>query len=205
MKNLAAAALFAALTLTAGAAGAAEPPPDEVIRATVKEVLGVIRERRAELRQNPRELRALIRTRVAPVFDAARIARLILGRHYKTASKQQVADFIREFEDFLIRTYSSAVFEYDKLEITVQPPQFNSKGDKALVKSVVELPARDPVKVHYKMRADKKQRWKIYEVTVNGISLITNYRTIYGKLIEREGLDGLIAQLAAKNRKHGEQ
>jgi len=204
VKNFIAAVLLAALTLTAGAA-AAETPPDEVIRTTVKEVLGVIRERRAELQQNPRELRALIRTRVAPVFDAARIARLILGRHYKTASKRQVADFIREFEDFLIRTYSSAVFEYDQLEITVQPPQFNSKGDKALVKSVVELPARDPVKVHYKMRADKNRRWRIYEVTVNGISLITNYRTIYGKLIEREGLDGLIAQLAAKNRKHGEQ
>lgn len=204
MKNLAAAALLAAFTLAAGAA-VAETPPDQVIRATVQEVLGVIRERRAELRQNPRELRALIRTRVAPVFDAGRIARLILGRHYKTASKQQVTDFIREFEDFLIRTYSSAVFEYDKLEITVQSPQFNSKGDKALVKSVVELPARDPVKVHYKMRADKEQQWKIYEVTVNGISLITNYRTIYGKLIEREGLDGLIAQLAEKNRKHGEQ
>ncbi len=204
MRNFIAAALLAALTLAAGGA-AAETPPDEVIRATVKEVLGVIRERRAELQQNPRELRALIRTRVAPVFDAARIARLILGRHYKTASKRQVADFIREFEDFLIRTYSSAVFEYDRLEITVQPPQFNSKGDKALVKSVVELPARDPVKVHYKMRADKNRRWRIYEVTVNGISLITNYRTIYGKLIEREGLDGLIAQLAAKNRQHGEQ
>jgi len=204
VRNFIAAALLAALTLAAGGA-AAETPPDEVIRATVKEVLGVIRERRAELQQNPRELRALIRTRVAPVFDAARIARLILGRHYKTASKRQVADFIREFEDFLIRTYSSAVFEYDRLEITVQPPQFNSKGDKALVKSVVELPARDPVKVHYKMRADKNRRWRIYEVTVNGISLITNYRTIYGKLIEREGLDGLIAQLAAKNRQHGEQ
>ena len=197
---IAGAAPVLVLALGAAMPAAAATAPDEVIRGTTNEVLQILDERRDDFQRDPEALHAMVREQAEAIFDTQRITRLILGRHYRGATPEQVERFTHEFREFLIRTYATAVFEIGTISIDYLPPTYSKDGKKALVKTAVSLSSTtEPVTVHYKLNVDEQERWRIYEVTVNGVSLIINYRTIYDRIIREKGLDELIANLTARN------
>lgn len=176
--------------------------PDELVRTTINELIEELETRRAELEQDREMLYRMVEEVVVPHFEVPVIARLILARHWRGASEAQRAGFAEEFKKLLIRTYATALFEYTgKEKMEVKPLRRKEGERKARVETTVTLPDAPPIPVNYAFLLTDGDQWKIYDVEIDGISLVTNYRSSYNEIIQREGLDGLIEQLARKNDK----
>ncbi len=190
---------IAALLLTANVA-AASVAPDELVRTTINELIEELESRRGELQADKRKLYSMVENVVVPHFAVPVIARLVLARHWRSASESQRDAFADEFKKLLIRTYATALFEYTgKEKMEVRPPKMKEGERRARVETEVTLPDGPPVPVNYSFLQDDAGEWKIYDVDIDGISLVTNYRSSYGQIIGQKGLDGLIADLKEKN------
>jgi len=192
--------ISAALLFCLGAAPAqSSVPPDELVETTVNELIEKLEQRRAELEQDKRKLYQMVEEVVVPHFAVPVIARLVLARHWREASEEQRASFAEEFKKLLIRTYATALFEYtgnEKME--VKPARIQEEKRRARVETLVTLPNSSPVPVNYSFILTEGE-WKIYDVDIDGLSLVTNYRSTYGDFIRTNGLDALIEELARKN------
>jgi phospholipid transport system substrate-binding protein len=189
-------ALLAAL-LTAPLAIATGQSPNELIHNLIDRVVAEL-EARPALRSDRDGLRRLVEERVAPAFDFAALSRLALGKHWRTATPEQRARFSDEFHRLLVRTYSGYLGDYDGEAIEYQAQPAPDGAHRAEVLTRVTAPGRPPVTVKYSLLAGA-EGWKIYNISVEGISLVTTYRSSFDEEIQRTGLDGLIASLAARN------
>jgi phospholipid transport system substrate-binding protein len=136
---------------------------------------------------------------IYPHMDFDRISALVLGKHWKDASPAQRERFKSEFKTLLVRTYSRAFIEFKEWSIRFLPLQMNPEDKKIIVKTEVLQPGQQPIGVDYRM-ALTNDGWKAYDITIEGVSLVTNYRSSFKTEIEREGsLDGVIATLATRN------
>lgn len=179
---------------------AATVAPDELIKTTINELIEELESRRGELVEDKQKLYDMVENVVVPHFDVPVIARLVLAQHYRGASEAQRDAFAEQFKKLLIRTYATALFEYTgKEEMTVKPPRMKEGEKRARVDTEVTLPGGAPIPVNYAFLQDGGGEWKIYDVNIDGISLVTNYRSSYGQFIGQNGLDALIDQLAKKN------
>ncbi|MGH8497772.1 MAG: MlaC/ttg2D family ABC transporter substrate-binding protein, partial [Methylococcales bacterium] len=136
-----------------------------------------------------------------PHVDFVRVSALVLGKHWKRATTDQKKRFMKEFRALLVRTYAVAFSEYSEWDINYIPLQFSPDDDKVFVKTEIIRSGARPVSVNYKMvRTDDS--WKVYDVVIEGISFITNYRTTFNNEVARSGsLDSVIERLAQKNNK----
>ncbi|MCI0653389.1 MAG: ABC transporter substrate-binding protein [Methylococcaceae bacterium] len=138
---------------------------------------------------------------LVPHVDFVRVSALVLGKHWKRATTDQKKRFMKEFRALLIRTYAVAFYEYSEWDINYIPLQFGPDDDKVFVKTEIIRPGAPPVSVNYKM-ARKDNSWKVYDVVVEGISFITNYRATFNNDVARSGsLDSVIERLAQRNNK----
>lgn len=134
-----------------------------------------------------------------PHVDFVRVSALVLGKHWKTATTDQKKRFIKEFRNLLVRTYAVAFSEYSEWDINYIPLKFNPGDDKVFVKTQIIRPGAPPASVDYRM-VRKGQSWKVYDVVIEGISFITNYRTTFKNEVARSGsLDTVIERLAQRN------
>ena len=172
--------------------------PDALVRETTDKVLEELTQNRAALDEDVQRLYQLVDEIVLPHFDFTRMSKLVLGKHWKKASDAQRQKFKEEFKSLLVRTYATALFEYTGQEIIYKPFHSEAGSDRAVVKT--EIVARDGpnIPMDYVLKKGAKQDWLVYDVRIDGISLVTNYRNAYGRIIDAKGIDTLIASLAKK-------
>lgn len=131
--------------------------------------------------------------------DFDRIAPLVLGKHWKTATNGERSRFKDEFKTQLVRVYSRAFIEYNDWTLRFQPFDMSNDATKVVVKTNVLQPGQQPVDVNYRMYLNKGE-WKVYDIIIDGVSLVTNYRSSYNDEIQRKGsLSALIDELAKRN------
>ena len=192
---------MAALLLVAAGARADTTPPDVVVRTTSEEVLKLVAEDPELRKGNPAKVIELIETRVVPHFDTARMTRLAVGQPWRTATKEQQAALIQEFKTLLVRSYGAAYTTYRQVKMEVPPLKLAGNEDDVTVKSNILLPGgAPPVRVDYAM-ASTPDGWKVYNVVVDGVSLVTNYRNDFAGQIQQGGIEGLLGNLRERNAK----
>jgi len=136
---------------------------------------------------------------INPHTDFDKIAPLVLGKHWKTATPVEQDRFTHEFQTLLIRTYSRAFVEYSDWTIRYLPLEMPNGATKVIVKTEVLQPGQKPVDVNYRMYLIKGE-WKVYDIMIDGVSLVTNYRSTFNEDIQRKGsLSAVIDALAKRN------
>lgn len=188
-----------ALGFLAGFAYAGESlaPPQIVIQQTSEQMKEVLRKEKMPL--DAARINRYVDQILDPNVDFNRVSALVLGRHWKTANKDQKSRFKKEFRETLIRTYATAFTEFKNWAIRFKPLRMKPKDKKVVVRIEVLQPGSPPVAVSYRM-VSKKDGWKAYDVIIEGISLVTNYRTTFQDEAQRSGsLDRVIERLAARN------
>jgi len=189
---LVAAAFFGA----ALSAGAAEMSPDQLVKSTADEVLSVIR-----TTKDKRALRQAAEQKVLPHFDFRAMTQLAVGRYWRDASPAQQKALTDSFRTLLVNTYTASMntANLNAAEaVEVKPVDVKGQND-VLVRTTVKTTGRQPIPVDYRMQRGP-EGWKIYDVIVENLSLVTNYRSSFASEIQRSGIDGLVKALEAKNR-----
>jgi phospholipid transport system substrate-binding protein len=188
--------LFAFLLVAAGAAPAQNKAPDELIKSTFEEAKEVVKQN-----PDPKKLRQIAEQKLLPYFDFQEMTRLAVGPGWRQATPEQRQALVDSFRALLVNTYTAALNQAQNLldkTMDVKPAQ--KTGDKdALVRSVVRSPGRPPLAIDYRM-LEKGDGWKVYDVVVEGVSLVTTYRGEFGEEVRRSGVAGLIKILEDKNR-----
>ncbi|HEB95597.1 MAG TPA: ABC transporter substrate-binding protein, partial [Sedimenticola thiotaurini] len=128
-------------------------------------------------------------------FDFERMSRLALGRHWRKASEQQRQAFVAAFRQLLVRTYATALLNYSDEQIVYKPLRQEPTGKEAVVNTLVSEPGGAPVPIDYRLHLGSDGHWRVYDVIVDGVSLVSNYRSSFGSEIRRRGMDGLIRKL----------
>jgi phospholipid transport system substrate-binding protein len=190
-----------ALALPARAASAAdEVSPETLVRERTAKILELIKANRESYNRDVRQLFAMVDKEVLPYFDFSAMARSVLGRYWREANEDQRARFTAAFREMLVRTYATALLKYTDEEI-VYLPYTGQPGDRtAVVRTEVRRGGgAPPVPIHYGFYKNPNG-WKVYDITVEGVSLVTSYRASYAEKIQKEGLEALIASIERSNR-----
>lgn len=189
------AAIVLSLTCLTGLAFADARSPDQIVRETADTLSARIDGRQKQLEANPPELYKLVDEVFLPVFDTDYAGRLVLGKHWRTATPAQRQQFIDTFYDFLLRSYARYVlrFERDKVRILPDPSGFQDPK-RAVVKTEMQLEDGTKLPVHYSLH-QTKDGWRAYDVRIEGISYVQNYRNQFNAEIGAKGIDAVIARL----------
>ena len=172
--------------------------PQKLIESVASKTLERVRADRELIKKDPKYIHQLVNELVLPHFDFESMSKWALGKYWRRASKQQRKDFIREFKSLLIRTYATSLSEYADQTIKYLPFRGKLSSGDVTVRSEVEQPGGFPVPIDYKLHI-KGGEWKVYDVKIDDISLVANYRSSFSKQIRKSGLDALIKKLANKN------
>ncbi len=182
-----------------GAADAAAPL--ELVRSTTEVLLDDMRAHRADYAKDRSKLYAMAEEKVLPHFDFRRMSQWVLGRNWKQATPEQRDRFVTEFRMLLVRTYSTALLNYTDEEIVYQPVKAAPDASEVVVRTEVKnKTGRPPIPVFYSFYRNGDGEWKVFDVSIEGVSIVTNYRAVYASRIREAGMDGLIASIAAQNR-----
>ncbi len=181
--------------------GAATRPAQEIIQDTSARMIDALRKNSTALRQDSSRIYQLVEQIVLPNFDFQLMSRWVLGRAWQQASPEQRRLFADEFRTLLVRTYAKALLEYADQDIRM-PPQPSASGDQATVRTEVQPKSGRPIQINYSMNLGQ-QGWKVYDVTVDGVSLVTSYRSTFASQIRNSGLDAVIADLRQRNAQGG--
>ena len=176
----------------------ASDDPTAVVRDTAERVLDSLRSDRARY-QDDHALFQLVREVVFPRLDRERTAQWVLGANWRTATPAQREQFIAEFSDLLLRTYGTALRQYDSEKLNYLPAQVPAGADRVTVRTEIIRPDGPKVSVDY-LLTNRSGEWKVYDVIIENVSLVVTYRSEYSAIIKRDGMDGLLKQLADRNR-----
>ncbi len=186
------AALFATLVL-------AQEAPDVLVKRVTEEVLDIVRQDKNIQNGDSRKAIELVDAKVIPHFNFAHMTALAVGKEWRKASPQQQQQLTAEFKTLLVRTYSNALTSYKNQRVIFKPFRMNPGDSDVQVRTEVDQPGNKPVQLDYNLEK-LDAGWKVYDVNVAGISLVTNYREQFGQEIRNGGIDGLIKTVAAKNK-----
>ncbi|MDA8415566.1 MAG: ABC transporter substrate-binding protein [Betaproteobacteria bacterium] len=173
--------------------------PETVISQTADEVLNTLKTDK-DIRNGDRaKAYALIQNKVLPHFDFFRMTRLAMGKYWRDASAAQQQQLADGFRDLLVRTYSSSLSQYKDQQMKVKGSDIDSDGTEATVHSLI-IPSGGPsIPIDYRMEKVGDD-WKVFDIQVDSVSLVTNYRGEFGEIVRSRGVDGLIQALAEKSR-----
>jgi phospholipid transport system substrate-binding protein len=175
--------------------------PQAIIQKISDQLQVILKKDRERLQKDPAYVYQLADELLVPYIDFGRVSSLALGKHWRRAEPVQKREFVEQFKHMLIRTYATAFKEIEEWEIRHLPvKQGKRKGD-VFVRTEVLRPGAQPVSVDYRMYLNRAGEWKVYNVKIENISLITTYRTKFQQEIRRGGMDGLLQTLKSKNSK----
>ena len=200
MKKYLGIPLMLSAWLLATPAWAIETSPDTLVDNTAQEVLAIVRQDKDIRGGNKAKILDLVEAKVLSHFNFNRMTRLAMGKNWSKAAPEQQQELVKEFRTLLVRTYSNALSNYSDATIKVEP--LKSKGDETdtTVKTrVIQEQGQEPVPIDYSMEKTS-DGWKVYDVTVAGVSLVTNYRSTFNTQVREGGVEKLIKTLADKNR-----
>ncbi len=176
----------------------ANPDAENLAKSTVDKVLQVIRAEKSAFEADPSKLYALVDDVVLPNFDFERMAKLVLAQNWNAANDDQKARFIKEFRALIVRTYARSLLDYTDQEVKFLPSRSEDDRRVTIRTEVVKPGTSKAIPIDYDMYLPSAQ-WKVYDVKVDGVSLVMNYRSSYAEEIRKNGLDGLISQLKTKS------
>jgi phospholipid transport system substrate-binding protein len=180
-------------------AGAAEfPAPDVLARSVTDEVLAIVRADEDIQSGDQKKVLALVEAKVVQHFHFVRMTQLAMGRNWRQATPEQKTALTREFRTLLVRTYTAAFTQYKNQVVDYRPLRLMPDDTEVVVRSVVRQPSGPPVAVDYNMEKTA-EGWKVYNVKIEGISLVENYRNTFHNEVQKNGVDGLIEALNSKN------
>lgn len=188
------AALVVLLLLVRAPAVTASDDPQVVLAGVTDHFLTEVRASREALAANPERIHALVREIILPHIDFEMVSRRVLGKAWRTATPVQRAQFARAFETRLLRTYAAAIPENADVNFRFHPVRLADGARKATVRSEIPGNGGPPIRVNYAVYK-RDENWLIYDVTIEGISMVTNYKQTFAREIRKHGLDGLIARL----------
>jgi phospholipid transport system substrate-binding protein len=189
-----------ALTLAAAPMARAEDlPPDVQVKSVTEEVLATIRQDKDIQAGNIGKLADLVDSKILPYFDFTRMTQLALAVNWRRATPEQQKALTQEFRTLLVRTYSTALSSYRDQVIDFKPLRARPEDTEVTVRSEVRQRGAQPVSIDYDMEKTPTG-WKVFDVKVAGVSLITTYREDFANQVRDSGVDGLIKTLATKNR-----
>lgn len=195
MKNLLALAAAACLSLPV----LAQQAPNDLVQQVTEEVLEVIRKDREIQNGGTSKVIDLVDEKVLPHFNFQRMTALAVGREWRRATPQQQQQLAAEFKTLLVRTYANALTGYRNQRVVYRPFRMKPEETDVLVRTEVQQPGNKPIQLDYSLEL-RDGKWKVYDVTVAGISLVTNYRDQFAQEVRTGGIDGLIASITSKNR-----
>jgi phospholipid transport system substrate-binding protein len=178
---------------------AADLPPDVLAKNTTQEVLAILRADKDIQGGNVQKVYDLVEDKVLPHFDFNRMTQLAVGKHWNAATPQQKQALVREFRALLVRTYSTSLTAFKDQAIEFKPFSMKPDDTEVTVQTEVKQPGGKPVPINYEMYKTAFG-WKVYDVSIDGVSLVINYRSSFASTIRQSGIDGLISKLEAKSR-----
>ena len=178
---------------------AAAVGPDQLIKNTSEEVLGALEENKEKYKEQPEEIFSLVNKIILPHMDFRAMSKLSLGKNWRKANVDQQTRFTDAFKTMLVRTYSKSLTEYAGEKIEFLPYRPPAEGKRTVkVKTVINQGSGPKIPIDYSLRI-KDDIWKVYDIKIDGISLVTNYRNSFASDIKRVGIEGLIEKLLAKS------
>jgi phospholipid transport system substrate-binding protein len=187
--------LAASLSFLANAASAADTAPDALVKSVVDEVLVIIKDNK-----DPQTLRTLAEQKILPHFDFQKMTQLAAGKAWREASASQQQSLENGFRTLLVNTYVTALSRNAAgvKNVEVKPMTRPAQGE-ALVKTLVQESGKPPIAIDYRMNSTPNG-WKVVDVTIENVSLVSNYRSTFSEEVARSGIDGLIKTLEEKSR-----
>jgi phospholipid transport system substrate-binding protein len=173
--------------------------PDQLVKKTADDVIEVIKNDKDIQAGNQQKIFALAEEKILPNFDFEKVSRLVLGKNWTNATPEQKTAFQAEFKTLLLRTYATALSKYKNQTIEYKPFRMEAGADSATVKTAIQQPGGDPISVDYSL-GKKADDWKVFDIVIEGVSLVTNYRSQFAQEIRQNGLDSLTKKLADKNK-----
>ena len=200
--------LFTTNSMATTNTGAKVQAPDVVLKATTLDMLRSINADREALDDAPDKLKLLVEKIILPQIDFISASKLVLGKYWRRADQKQKIQFIRQFRTVLLRFYSAAINEYVSNKNEALPEDLfhyfplNAKPEDSstTVRAELKSDSGQAIPIHYRMHMTSKG-WKIYDVSVEGISIITTYKNNFATELKTKGIDDLIASLEEKNNK----
>ena len=177
----------------------AEVSPDALVKTTAEDVLTIIKNDKDIQAGNQTKIFALAEEKILPNFNFDRVSRIVLGKNWNGATKEQQDAFQKEFKTLLIRTYASALSKYKNQTIEYKPLRAQPSDTEVSVKTQINQPGGQPIEVDYSL-AKETDGWKVFDIVIEGVSLVTNYRGQFNNEIRQSGMDGLIQKLVEKNK-----
>lgn len=196
--------LFALLLASVGfflSPGAqAQQTPDALVKSVTDEVLDIIRKDKDIKAGSTRRAIELVEQKILPHFNFSRMTALAVGKDWRQATPEQQKVLTSEFRELLVRTYSNALTAYQDETIDYKPFKMRPDETDVIVRTQINQPgARQPITLDYSLEKSGNA-WKVYDVVVAGVSLVTNYRANFATEVRNGGIDGLIKTLQTKNR-----
>jgi len=191
--------LIAGILLLVSPLGAigAEPSATQLVERTADKMLGTLESRRAEVDRKPQLINELVDSILAPHFDFSQMTRLAVGRDWRNTSPAQQQELTDSFRNLLVRTYAKSIMKYSGQEIVYEAARPGTRSGTVVVPTEVRSPGAAPIPIDYYM-LERGSSWKVYDVVIDGVSMISNYRSQFRTTIATSGIDGLIEQLRAK-------
>jgi phospholipid transport system substrate-binding protein len=177
------------------------PVPQTLIKTSSDRMQKALKENKATIEKNPSFVYGLVDKILLPNFDFSKMSKLALGKNWRKASTAQRERFIGEFRLLLVRTYSIAMLEFTDGDIVFLPFRGDLAKKKVKVKMEIARPNGPTIPMALSMYLNKQKKWMVYDVKIDGISLVTNYRSTFATEIRNDGMDKLIENLSTRNQK----
>lgn len=173
--------------------------PDELVKRTAEDVLATVKSDADIQAGDQAKIFALAEEKIVPNFNFDKVSRLVLGKNWTKATAEQKTAFQTEFRTLLIRTYATALSKYKNQTIEYKPLRMAEGANTVSVKTAIVQPGGQPIAVDYSLEK-KADAWKVYDIVIEGVSLVTNYRGQFAQEIRQNGIDSLIKKLGDKNK-----
>lgn len=172
---------------------------DKLIRSTSEQVLKALEEQKDQIKKDPGHVYNLVEEIILPHIDFEKMAKLALGKNWRKANAAQKKSFTAAFRQLLVRTYSKSLNEYTGQKLIYLPFRAKAGATKVTVKTEIDQKSGFPIPINYSLFI-KGDAWKVYDIKIDGLSLVTNYRGSFAKEIRAKGMAALIKKLQDKNK-----
>lgn len=197
LRDLAVAGVIFALAILGTVQAATPEQAVNLVKSTTYQMLKTLQDRREEINAKPALIYGLAEEIAVPYFDFERITQYAVGRFWRDASVEQRQELVTEFRTLLIHTYAKALLNYSGQKIRILPMRASSSAERVQVNTEVDM-GESPVPINYLMYLNNDS-WKVYDVVIDGVSLVTNYRGNFAEEVRRGGIARLIQALKTRN------
>ena len=172
--------------------------PQALVGSVTQQILQTIKDNRARL-GDAEFVAQKIEELIVPYIDQIAMSKLALGKHWRTATPGQRDQFVEEFKNLLVRTYKTSLVNYNDQTVDMLPFHPSPEPDRAPVRSSIKRVGGPPIPINYSLRYKPEDGWKVYDIVIEGVSLVTNYRSTFDREIATGGMDKLLESMRNRN------